>query len=910
MKLSDQIDLSTEVLNSLSAQVAVLDLKGELLSANAAWKSYLKESGKRWNKVNEGENFLEHCRNYVGKDKPFVNLVYNGISDVIRGGRSEYAVEFPAHQGSKKRWFLMNVRQLREGGEAGGVVITNVDISMQKSVEEELSYQAQFNSMVNSISNQLFEIQPYGAHEAFESILGQIGTFLRADIAVIHYHREEIETTTPICKWVIDDSRAASAKSILDKHSDLSWLVSEDEDLPCLILDLEKDLKEAVDMRKVRALKQVQSWAIVPVPNENVMTGSIQFFWVSQKAPITVDHLERFSILGDLVLNAIFLKRTEFALTQSESKLESLLSNLPDSILELDSEGRIIYSNQMLPGLDATEQIIGLSVFDLFPQERRAEFRKLLKKSSRTGNTATLLIPIPREDVMSWWSARIIPLNSAEDEKHLVISTDITTEIKSNRALKQSERLYRLLAENMQDMVSQHQPDGTFVWVSQSVQQILGYTPEELNGIVYYDLFHPDDAAYMRNYAHHLTLSENYNESLRMEYRVKKKSKRYCWFESLTKPIYNNEGEVVKLQITSRDITKRREAEQALQTSKERQELALRGADLGLWDWNIKTGQYIYDRRWAGMLGYKMGEIGNTLSAWADLVHPDDMNKINEALKLHLQGEQELYEAELRLMGGDGKYKWILSRGKVLEWDEYGKATRAVGTHLDITQNKRIEAMIVNTIVETQEKERIRFAKDLHDGVGQYLSAIRFNLNAIASQLEAVDSDFSTELIDRCNDLLDTTVQDLRGISHNIMPGTLNDFGLIAAVEEMLGMITDSAEIEVDFTADEPHKRYNSNIEIGLYRILQELINNTLKHANATSISIDLEEDDEEQLIRLQYSDDGVGLPKTRKKKQGKGIGLQNMDSRVKSLNGTIRFYEPERGVAVHIAIPLDASEE
>jgi PAS domain S-box-containing protein len=912
MKLLINTDLSSDVLNSLSAQVAVVDHDGIVVAINDAWEEHVKDEAWHWSHVHLGENLVRHFREFVGKPVEFTKAIHRGVTEVMRGEVAHFEIEFPAHTSTQRRWFVMRVTPLRQADSTGGVVVTNFNISQQKRVEEELNYQAKCNSLLNNISNQLFEVSPYQSTVAIENILGQIAVFLRADLAFIHHQEGVQDQRKPVYSWSASGEPAPGAKIIASKYSNLNWLLERKPiHLPQLIKDVGAELEKVSDKRKVRGIKNLHSWAVVPVLNGELVTGSIQFFWLKKPAHISPQQLLRFSMLGEMVFNAIFLKRTELALGQSESKLHSLLSNLPDSIVELNPKGTILYSNNVLPDLRGAEHVVGTNLFEYIPGERQAEFRKLLNHANNRKRPYTVLLPIPHGGDTSWWNTRIIPMQGeGAERKYLVISTDVTGQIKANRALKQSERLYRLLAENMQDMVSQHQTDGTIVWVSQSVTQILGYAPDELIGRNYYDLFHTEDAAYMRNYAHHLTLSQHYNEELRIEYRIKKKSKRYCWFESLTKPIYNQEGKVVKLQITSRDITKRREAEQALQTSKERQELALRGADLGLWDWNLKTGQYIYNGRWAEMLGYAADDIGNTLSDWAQLVHADDMANVNEALRKHLQGKADFYEAELRLLCKDGKWKWIMSRGKVLEWDESGKAMRAVGTHLDITENKKMEATIVNTIVETQENERKRFAKDLHDGVGQYLSAIRLNLNAIRTDLEEDRSDFNKELIGRSNDLLDTTLNDLRSISYNIMPGTLNDLGLIPALEEMLEKIEGNTSITTEFHATDAELRHPSNIEIGLYRILQELVNNTLKHAEAKCISIDLEYVRDEEILRLLYADDGKGLPSKSRKKHGQtGFGLQNMDSRVKSLKGTINFHKVAEGMAVTVVLPLEETD-
>lgn len=138
-----------------------------------------------------------------------------------------------------------------------------------------------------------------------------------------------------------------------------------------------------------------------------------------------------------------------------------------------------------------------------------------------------------------------------------------------------------------------------------------------------------------------------------------------------------------------------REREQALRTSEERLELALEGADLGIWDWNIQTGEVVFNDRWARMLGYSLEEIDSGFEAWKRNLHPEDASGVLEKLTAHLEGKTPFYQTEHRLGAKDGSWKWILSRGKVVERDENGAAIRAAGTHLDITDRKEAEASLV-----------------------------------------------------------------------------------------------------------------------------------------------------------------------------------------------------------------------
>lgn len=165
------------------------------------------------------------------------------------------------------------------------------------------------------------------------------------------------------------------------------------------------------------------------------------------------------------------------------------------------------------------------------------------------------------------------------------------------------------------------------------------------------------------------------------------------WIETYKKPVISDGGNVIGTVGFARDISERKRMEQALQESELRFELAVRGANDGIWDWNTTTGEAFFSDQWKSMLGYAADEIGNDISEWQRLVHPEDMERVRVEMQRHLTGKTPLYAAELRLRCKDGSYKWILCRGKAM-FDASGNPVRMSGSHTDISERHESEARI------------------------------------------------------------------------------------------------------------------------------------------------------------------------------------------------------------------------
>ncbi len=209
------------------------------------------------------------------------------------------------------------------------------------------------------------------------------------------------------------------------------------------------------------------------------------------------------------------------------------------------------------------------------------------------------------------------------------------------------------------------------------------------------------------------------------------------------------------------------------------------------------------------------------------------------------------------------------------------------------------EARLLTAVITTEEKERKYFAREIHDGLGPLLSAARMTLSALN---RASLSEQNAELIGKVESLVDNAITSSKEIANHLTPHVLEHYGLRKAVETYVKNTVSRKNIRIELNTNLEKRRYPNPIEVILYRICCELISNTLKYADAGRISILLTE--RPGFLSLQYDDDGKGCHLETSDAQG--MGLTNIRSRVKSLNGSLEMHSDlNRGFYAHIQIPI-----
>ncbi len=209
------------------------------------------------------------------------------------------------------------------------------------------------------------------------------------------------------------------------------------------------------------------------------------------------------------------------------------------------------------------------------------------------------------------------------------------------------------------------------------------------------------------------------------------------------------------------------------------------------------------------------------------------------------------------------------------------------------------EKKVLNAVVQAEETERKRFANEIHDGLGPILSSIKMGLSVVKP------GEYDQAVINNLQQAVHEAIATVREISNNLSPHILSNFGLSKAINNFICRLNMPDSLALHSEVDIADKRYESTVEIVIYRVLCELINNTLCHSGAKNIDFSLYE--EKSMLKLDYRDDGVGFdPQKNIEENRAGAGYFNMISRVSSLKGDVVFdSQPNGGVDVKVRIPL-----
>jgi PAS domain S-box-containing protein len=508
----------------------------------------------------------------------------------------------------------------------------------------------------------------------------------------------------------------------------------------------------------------------------------------------------------------------------------------------------------------------------------------------------------------------------------------------AEKALAESERKLSTLFDNLPGMAYRCRNDEhwTMTFVSDGCLAVTGYQPADLmdnRTASYASLIHPDDRScvYQR-----IREALDQRTPFQLEYRIRPADDRERWVWEQGVGVFAADGTLEALEGFITDITDRKQAEEALRASQERLDLAFEGARLGLWDWNIRTGAHFVNQRWATMLGYEPAEVPAIIQAWESLLHPEDMEATLHALRLHFARDTE-YAPEFRVRTKSGEWKWVQSRGKVIERDANGRPLRMIGIHQDISDRKRAveELKQAKLAAEAANRAKSEFVANMSHEIRTPMTAILGYADLLLASVHEREAIEAGETIQRNGEHLLAVVNDILDLSR-IEAGKLclerqphSPCQIVSDVVSLMKVRADAKGLPLVVECVGPIPETIVTDGTRLQQILLNLLGNAIKFTEVGSVRLVTHlhcEPGQEPRLQFDIIDTGIGISEeeiqrvfhaftqadtsTSRRFGGSGLGLAISRRLARMLGGDITVRStPGQGSTFTLTIgvgPLD----
>jgi PAS domain S-box-containing protein len=370
------------------------------------------------------------------------------------------------------------------------------------------------------------------------------------------------------------------------------------------------------------------------------------------------------------------------------------------------------------------------------------------------------------------------------------------------------------------------------------------------------------------------------------------------------------------------DITDRKRTEEALRETEEWLSLAQSAAGIGFWEWDVVRGSSKLSDQCYRLYGLEPRAVLN-YADWVQWLHPDDRLSEDDLYRRASLGGDEL-NREFRCVWPDGSVHWLYNRARIYR-DETGRPVRALGANIDISGFKEAEErrnqaereliasreqlrQLAAHLEGAREQERIRIAREIHDELGQILTVLKMDLEAVAARYRTSTPRPLQDIIRRVAAMLqnlDVMIGMVRRIASELRPGILDHLGIAAAIEWQLREIESRAGIRCRVVGLPEQLPLDAQQSTSVFRIFQEMLTNVVRHAGAASIRVEVQTDAASMMLRV--TDDGRGFDVSRLA-HPESLGLLGMRERALMLGASVKIdSEPGTGTTVTLRIPLAA---
>lgn len=612
------------------------------------------------------------------------------------------------------------------------------------------------------------------------------------------------------------------------------------------------------------------------------------------------------SIVHDITMR----RQTEAALRKSKQKYFNIFESIQDVYYEVAFDGKILEMSPSIQEISGfrREQLIGRSIQDIYadPSDRQAfltrlqkegkvtDYELFLKDKDGTRKWASISAKLERDDQGS--PARIVgSLRNISERKRV------------EQSLSEKEAQMRAILDATIDRIRYVDKDMRIIWANKTMGAMVGMSSEELVGRRCYELFFDSETPCVG--CPTLKAAKTHRpERAVMHHSWIKGIDRDTYWDAYSVPIRNDHGGDIEgfIQI-ARDISEMKKTMETLRLKEEtlRAILTASPAGIGL----VQEGRIL---NWANealckMLGYDEKSL---LGKNARELYPDDeeYGRVGDALYGGMIKKGRIESLETRWVTKDSRIIDVYLQGDALDPSDLSKGI--IITARDITERKRVEARIhglSQQLMKVQEDERRKISRYLHDSIAQDLSAVKMGCDSFSEKQKKLPADVRLKF-SQFSEMLQNAISAVRDMSYTLRPPVLDELGLLQAFKKCCDEFSEKNHIHIDFySAGMKNLRFESDIEINLYRLLQEALTNVERHSHARKVTIRLVASFPNIVLRIR--DDGRGfdvknrLVHTLKEKR---MGLQIMQERARLLGGTLTILStPMKGTHIIAKVPF-----
>jgi PAS domain S-box-containing protein len=598
-------------------------------------------------------------------------------------------------------------------------------------------------------------------------------------------------------------------------------------------------------------------------------------------------------------------------IAESESRFKNITDSLPVMTWVSDQHNRVTYSNQQIKEFFGRplEEIKGHKEFEAYihPSYRNKAAMEWQDKLQDKKKVSVEFLLMGADGKYHFIHEVAIPrfLPNGEFVGYIGSFFDLTKEYEYNLQLEADKKQFELIALNASDITVITDWQGKISYISPGVKRLLDYEEKELTGQNIFSYFCDESKTMLQP----MVSKEMFeiNDTQTFSFKLTKRDGDTIWVEAVMAPFIqpNQEDDSQAILMHIRDIHEQYTAFEALKNSEERYRTLFQNMQLGILQVDQDERIVFVNSAMEKIAGYTSDEMIGKKTPELLLTSAQQKEHLSQVLGDRKRGKASVYE--LLITKKNGETAQVVVSGVPL-LDANGKFTGGIGINWDVTELRRMEAQltkakidrekqIIEARLQAEEEQRAQIGRDLHDGVGQMLAYITLYLNVVKS-----NASYGMKELLEIEKTVTNTLEQVRTLSRTLTPPAIRDLGLRDSVIELIdsyGILTKPV-FQLNVYAQKNEERIPLDVKIVVYRILQELLNNTFKYAKAETITIKFSFIKEH--LCLDYADDGSGFDLL---KQRRGVGLDSMNSRVDYYKGTIDIKSaPGKGTRVSIKIP------